>query len=121
MIASFSFITKLFSSPKFHIINSIDDQIYFVLKARNGEIILTSEMYKNKAGATKGIESVRKNSLILENFEIRTSSDGKKYFVLKSGNRKIIGISEMYENIDGVKSGIRAVQKVANTQKVELV
>lgn len=83
-------------------------------------------MYKNKAGANKGIESVRKNALINENFEIRTSSDsnlfyGKKYFVLKSGNRKIIGISEMYETVEGVKSAIKSVQNSSKTQKIELV
>lgn len=34
----------------------------FRLKAPNGEIIATSEGYKSKASAMKGIESVRKNA-----------------------------------------------------------
>jgi uncharacterized protein YegP (UPF0339 family) len=34
----------------------------FRLKAGNGEIIATSEAYESKAGATNGIESVRKNA-----------------------------------------------------------
>ena len=34
----------------------------FRLKARNGEIIVTSEGYKAKAGCLNGIESVRKNA-----------------------------------------------------------
>ena len=37
-------------------------QYYFVLKAGNGEIIATSEMYNSKAAAKNGIESVQKNA-----------------------------------------------------------
>jgi len=118
---SLSFIQKLFSSPKFEILNSQNNEIYFVLKARNGEIILTSETYKNKAGALKGIDSVRKNAVNESNFEIRTSSDGRKYFVLKSGNRKIIGMSEMYNSLDASKNGIEAVKKIAEKAKLEFV
>ncbi|MFT6983413.1 MAG: hypothetical protein ACJAUD_002185 [Crocinitomicaceae bacterium] len=40
---------------------SNDDQYYFVLKARNGEIIGVSEMYRQRAGMENGIESVMKN------------------------------------------------------------
>lgn len=39
-----------------------DGQYRFVLKAGNGEIILTSELYKAKASAENGIASVQKNS-----------------------------------------------------------
>lgn len=35
-----------------------DGQYRFVLKAGNGEIILTSELYKAKASAENGIASV---------------------------------------------------------------
>ena len=35
-------------------------QFYFNLKAANGEIVLTSEMYKSRTGAANGIDSVRK-------------------------------------------------------------
>ena len=37
-------------------------QFHFNLKAGNGEIILTSEMYEAKASAESGIASVRTNS-----------------------------------------------------------
>lgn len=37
-------------------------QIHFNLKAGNGQIIATSEMYESKAAALNGIESVRKNA-----------------------------------------------------------
>ncbi|MEC8056643.1 MAG: YegP family protein, partial [Pseudomonadota bacterium] len=39
-----------------------DGQYRFVLKAGNGEVILTSELYKAKASAENGIASVQNNS-----------------------------------------------------------
>jgi uncharacterized protein YegP (UPF0339 family) len=38
-----------------------DDKAYFVLKAANGEIIGTSEMYSSTSAAGKGIESCKAN------------------------------------------------------------
>jgi uncharacterized protein YegP (UPF0339 family) len=39
-----------------------DGQTYFVLKAGNGQVIGSSEMYKTEASAKNGIASVQKNS-----------------------------------------------------------
>ncbi|WP_293797248.1 YegP family protein [uncultured Pantoea sp.] len=36
-------------------------QYYFVLKASNGEVIATSEMYNSKQAAENGIRSVQSN------------------------------------------------------------
>ena len=40
---------------------SKDDKAYFVLKAANGEVIGTSEMYSSPSAAEKGIESCKAN------------------------------------------------------------
>lgn len=45
---------------KFVIDKSEDGQFYFVLKANNGEIVATSETYKNKRSCKHGIKVVRK-------------------------------------------------------------
>ena len=47
---------------KFEVKKRKDGQYYFNLKAGNGEIIATSEAYKQKASAMKGIDSVRRNA-----------------------------------------------------------
>ena len=47
---------------KYEIQKAKDGQFYFNLKASNGQVILSSEMYKAKSGATNGIESVKKTS-----------------------------------------------------------
>lgn len=41
--------------------NADSGKYRFVLKASNGETILTSEQYESKSGATNGIQSVQTN------------------------------------------------------------
>ena len=49
-------------NPKFEIYTDKAGEFRFRLKARNGEIILSSEGYTAKASCETGIESVRKNA-----------------------------------------------------------
>jgi hypothetical protein len=50
-------------NPKFEMYVDKAGEFRFRLKARNGEIILASEGYSQKAGCKNGIESVRKNAV----------------------------------------------------------
>ena len=50
-------------NPKFEMYIDNAGEYRFRLKARNGEIILASEGYSQKAGCKNGIESVRKNAV----------------------------------------------------------
>lgn len=86
---------------------------YFRLKAGNGEIILSSQGYKDKPGAQNGIESVKKNGGDEKNFEIKEAADGRKHFNLKASNGQIIGSSQMYKSDSGLKNGIASVGKNA--------
>lgn len=53
---------KVLSNPKFELYTDKGGASRFHLKARNGQIIAVSQAYKEKAGALKGIESIRKNA-----------------------------------------------------------
>lgn len=103
---------------KFELKKAKDGQLYFNLLAGNGEIILTSEMYKAKASAENGIESVRKNSQRDGAFEIKTSSSGKPYFVLKATNGQVVGQSQMYASEASAKAGVESVIKNAPDAKL---
>jgi uncharacterized protein YegP (UPF0339 family) len=83
----------------------------FNLKAANHEVILTSEVYEQKASALAGIESVRANGPDAANYELKTSSANEPYFVLKAANQQVIGKSEMYSSEAAAKNGIASVQK----------
>lgn len=48
---------------KFEIKRAMNEQFFFVLKAANGEVIATSELYKTKQSAQKGINAVKKTLL----------------------------------------------------------
>jgi uncharacterized protein YegP (UPF0339 family) len=94
-------------------------QYFFNLKASNGEVILTSEMYKAKPSALNGIESVKRNSADDKRFAKQTSASGQFYFVLKAANNQIIGNSEMYETERARDAGISSVKKTASGARIE--
>ena len=104
---------------KFEIKQSASGKFHFNLKAGNGQIILSSEMYETKAAAENGIESVKKNSADTARFEIRNSTKGDPYFVLKAGNGQEIGRSEMYSSDSACQNGIESVQ--TNARDAEIV
>ena len=95
---------------KFVISKRSNGDFQFVLKAGNGQVILASQGYNDKAGAKNGIESVRKNSQDDGKFDRKSSSNGKPYFNLLAGNGQIIGSSEMYESEAARDNGIKSVQ-----------
>ena len=82
----------------------------FRLKAKNGQNILASEGYKQKASCENGIESVSKNSQDDSKFELKEGASGKWTFNLKATNGQIIGTSQAYETESGAKNGIASVK-----------
>ena len=81
----------------------------FRLKAGNGETILSSEGYNEKAGCANGIESVRKNATDPSRFEKITTESGKFRFNLKAANHQVIGTSQNYDSESGRDNGIDSV------------
>ncbi|HET7102711.1 MAG TPA: YegP family protein [Terracidiphilus sp.] len=104
---------------KFVLKTSSDGQFRFVLKAGNGETILSSELYKTKAAALNGIESVKKNASIDERYERKVDKAGHPRFNLKAGNHEIIGSSEGYNSESARDHGIESVK--ANAPSAEVV
>lgn len=103
----------------FELSKSSDNQFRFVLKAGNGETILTSELYTSKAAAEKGIASVQSNSPQDERYEKKTASNGKFYFNLKAANHQIIGSSQMYATAQSREIGIASVKNNGVSQTVK--
>lgn len=94
----------------FELKKSKSDDYYFVLKAGNGEVILTSEMYKSRSSAENGIASVQNNCGMDARYERATSSNGKFRFNLKAANHQVIGTSELYEAERSREAGIESVK-----------
>ena len=100
-------------SAKFEIKKAKDGQFYFHLKAGNGEIILSSEMYEAKASAENGIASVKKNAPEDKSYERKDTKNGQFMFNVKAANHQIIGTSESYTSVSGRDNGIESVKKNA--------
>ena len=103
---------------KFELKKAKNGKFYFNLKAGNGEIILTSQMYADKGGCENGIESVRTNSASEDMFDTMEDKSGKPYFVLKAKNSQVIGRSESYSSKSSLKKGIASVMKNAPEARV---
>lgn len=103
---------------KFVVTKRKNDELQFVLKASNGQVILASEGYSSKAACMNGIESVKKNSQEEIRFDKLESKNGKPYFNLKSSNGQIIGTSEMYESVASRDNGVASVMKNAADAEV---
>jgi len=106
------------ASAKFVLKSAKVGQFMFNLLATNGQVILTSERYKQKQGAEEGIASVRENAADDARFERKTAKDGSPYFVLKAANGEVIGKSEMYSSKSSMEKGIQSVRKNAATAVV---
>lgn len=98
--------------------SSESGQFSFVLKADNGEIILRSESYTNKAGAENGIESIRNHAKDAANFSKQVAKDGSLFFNLIAANGLIIGTSQMYKSEASRDKGIASVQTNGPTATV---
>jgi len=104
---------------KFELFKDRAGEFRFRLKAANGEIILASEGYKQKASAVNGIESVVKNASSDENYERKETKSGGLMFNLLAANRQVIGTSESYTSASARDNGIESVKTNAPIAKVE--
>ena len=95
---------------RFELKKARNGEYFFNLLAANGQGILKSEMYSSRAAAMNGIASIQANCEDDGQYECKTSSNGKAYFVLKAKNHQIIGQSQMYESESGCDNGIASVK-----------
>lgn len=118
------------------VVKTVKSGIKFDLKAGNGEVIATSEVYSSKASCLNGVESVRKNAPIAAvedqtaegfeqqknpKFEMYTDKAGEFHFRLKARNGEIIATSEGYKAKASCENGIESVRKNAPDAAVEEV
>lgn len=115
------------------VISQAKTGVKFNLKAGNGEIIATSQIYKEETSCRKGIESVMKNAPVapVENqtvegfavekhpkFEVYKDKAGEFRFRLKATNGQIIAVGEGYKALAGCLKGIESIKKNAVDAKI---
>ena len=107
--------------------------IKFDLKAGNGEVIATSEVYSSESACRNGIASVQKNAPAAgvadqtvegfaavkhPKFEVYTDKAGEFRFRLKATNGQIIAVGEGYKQKASCMNGIESVKKNAADAKI---
>ena len=100
--------------------------IKFDLKADNGQVIATSEVYTTEDACRNGIASVQKNAPVAAiedqtvegyateqhpKFEIYKDKAGEFRFRLKATNGQVIAVSEGYKAMASCENGIESVKK----------
>ena len=104
----------------------------FDLKAGNGAVIATSEIYTTEAACIKGLESVKASDIgevedqTVEpieakkhpKFELYADKSGEFRFRLKAKNGQIIATSEAYKTKASCENGIESVKKNAPEAEV---
>lgn len=100
-------------AAKFELRSAAGDKFKFVLKAANGEPILTSEIYNSLAAAEKGIAAVKSQAANDNRYVRKNNSAGKPYFVLRAANHEPIGQSESYSSDSARERGIESVKQNA--------
>ena len=116
------------------VIKKTNTGIKFDLKATNGQVIATSEVYTSDAACKNGIASVQKNAPVaaVENqtvegyateknpkFEVYTDKAGEFRFRLTATNGQVIAVSEGYKTIASCLNGVESVKK--NAPEAEIV
>ena len=116
------------------VVRTLPSGFKFDLKATNGQVIATSEIYNTKAACLNGIESVKKNAAVAnvenqteEGFEVFTNPKFEMYadkagefrFRLKARNGEIIAVSEGYTAKAACLNGIESVIKNAPNASTE--
>lgn len=106
----------------------------FNLKAGNGEVIGTSEVYSSLDGCKNGIESVKKSAPVAAiedqtkegfekaanpKFEVYADKKGEIRFRLKAGNGQIILTGEGYASKSGCMNGIKSIRNNADSPVIE--
>ena len=110
------------------VIRETSTGVKFDLKAGNGEVIATSEVYTTEAACRNGIESVMKNAPVAAvedqtvegyaaekhpKFEVYEDKGGEFRFRLKATNGQVIATSEGYKAKTSCLNGIESVKKNA--------
>lgn len=115
------------------VIRAVSTGFKFDLRARNGEVIATSEVYTTLPSVKKGIASVRRNAPIaaLEDqtlrsfdkaknpkFEIYMDKSEEYRFRLRAMNGQVIAVSEGYTTKPSCINGVESVRKNASEAEV---
>ena len=99
---------------------SVGDMYLYRLKASNGEVLVTSELYTALKGAKDAIETVKKN-VETGNFTIYKDKHNLFQFKLYAVNKRLLAVSANYNSKDRAQSAIESFKKFALNSTIEVL
>lgn len=107
----------------YEILEAANGDYYFNVRASNGQVLGTSQLFASRASADRSATTLRalirlarqqpprtKAAPHSERFELFTGEDGKDYFRLRAGNGEILLTSQAYSAKAAAKDGIASVK-----------
>lgn len=115
------------------VIRAVASGVKFDLKAGNGEVIATSEVYDSHAACVKGVESLRRiacagkiedltaqgKPLTNPKIEVYEDKRGDFRFRVKARNGQIVAVSEGYTTHSACMEGVESVCRNAPDGEIE--
>ena len=98
----------------------VNDVFLYRLKASNGEIMVTSEIYKSAKGAVSAIETVKKN-VETGTLQVYQDKHGLYQFKLFAANKRLLVVSANYTSEASCTSAANSFKKFATISPVTIL
>ena len=105
-------------APRFEMQKTTSGHYIFMLKTGSGQVILTSEPFRQRTGALDGIKFVQANAGRPEWFERRLGAENQAYFVLKAAKGRVLGCGELCSSQHAMERGIKSVMVLGPVARV---
>lgn len=94
-----------------------EDEYLAKLLASNGEVMLTSEIYKTEDGARAGVESICR---WVENgkFVIYQDKNDNYFYKLKTAGNRLLCVGEIYKAKDQCVKAVESVKRIASASPI---
>jgi len=98
----------------------VNDVYLYRLRASNGEIIVTSEIYKSEKGAMQAVESIKEN---IDKGEVQISKDKHNLYQFRfyAANKRLLVVSANYPSEQGVENAAQSFKKFAPVSQVYIL
>lgn len=93
-------------------------QYSFIVRAADGQLLLTSPFYTDKDTAMSRMTSTRYLGQRDRNYLVCSTADGQHYFDLRNNKQEILGSSSVYSNRESMEKDLDSLKKCAKGTRV---
>ena len=110
--------SNVIKNPKYQVMRDRDKKYYFHLKARTGDVIITSKAFEDKDTCVEALASMKDEADFNFN-ELEDKSKKLYFFQVVNHNDDLIAFSENYTTRIGRGNGIMSVMRIVCDAPVE--